>query len=170
MIDYHYQNNKRRRSAMILKLHLSNRRVILGPSCVILGLGINTLDLGYSLFTLGLWQSCSLLTLILRLSSPLAGLFAFGHYKLLALVIGLVRPCEGVRREKRNLGGGRLSRGRESKSKGRREIHWNFSNVFRIKHVFSESPLKGSRDSCSVKRLRPHLFAEVSAHPCQLLC
>ena len=138
MIDCHYKNKKWRRTAKILKLRLSNRRVILG-------LGISTLDLVGSLFTFGLWQSCSLLTLILRLSSPLAGLFALGHLKLLALVTGLIRPCEGVGREKRGLGRGGLSRGRKSKSRGRREIHWNFSNIFRIKHVLSKSPLEGSR-------------------------
>jgi len=117
-----------------------------------------------------LWQGCGLLTLILRLSSPLASLFALGHFNLLTLVTGFVRPCEGVRRGKRGLGGGGLSRGRESRSRGRREIHWNFLNVFRIKHVLSKSPLGGSRDSYSVKRFRPYLFAEVSAHLRQLLC
>ena len=74
MIDYHYKNKRRRRSAKILKLRLSNSRVIHGLSCVILGLGISTLDLVDSLFTLDLWQSCSLLTLILTLSSSLVGL------------------------------------------------------------------------------------------------
>jgi len=122
-----------------------------------------------SLFTLDLWQSCSLLTLILRLSSPLASLFTLSHFKLLALVTGLVRPCEGVGGEKRGLGGEGLSRGRENRSKGRREIRWNFLDVFRIKHVLRKSSLRGSRDSYLVELLHPHLFAEVSTHLHQLL-
>ena len=52
MIDYYYKNKKRRRCAKILKLCLSNRKVILGLSCVVLGLGISTFDLMGNLFTL----------------------------------------------------------------------------------------------------------------------
>ena len=162
MIDYYYKNKKRRRCAKILKLCLSNRKVILGLSCVILGLGISTFDLMGSLFTLDFWQGCSLLTFILKLSSPLASLFALDHFNLLALVTGLFRPNEGVGRRKKGLGNWGLSRGKESRSRGRREIRWNFLNVFRVKHVLSKSPLRGSRDSYSIECLRIHPFIKVS--------
>ena len=67
------------------------------------------------------------------------------------------------------MGGGGLLRRGKGKSSGRREHCWNFSDVLWVEYILSVPPFGGSKDSCSVERLRLHLIAVVFTHLCQLL-
>ena len=86
------------------------------------------------------------------------------------MVTSLVRPFGDFKGRKRGLVDGRLLKGGKVKSSGRRKHGWNFSNVLWVEDVLSVPSLRGSRDSCSVKHLYPHLLAIVPAHLHQLLC
>ena len=63
-----------------------------------------------------------------------------------------------------------MLRGGKGKNSERREHHWNFSNVLCEEYVLNKPLLGGSRNSCLVECLCPHLLAVVSAHLYQLIC